>query len=60
MLGRRHSVRGEPILIDYALEDALNESSDIEWINKVIIISLYDLLPLSLFISLPCFTRCIQ
>ena len=40
MLGRRQSVRGEPILIDYALEDALNESSDIEWINKVIILIL--------------------
>ncbi|XP_027219949.1 sodium leak channel NALCN isoform X1 [Penaeus vannamei] len=34
MLGRKQSLRGEPILTDYGPDETLNESSDIEWVNK--------------------------
>ncbi|KAK7076030.1 hypothetical protein SK128_019151 [Halocaridina rubra] len=34
MLGRKQSLRGEPILADYGPEETLNESSEIEWVNK--------------------------
>ena len=36
MLGRRQSLRGEPILVDYGPDETSNESSEIEWVNKVI------------------------
>lgn len=35
MLGRKQSLRGENILADYGPEETLNESSEIEWANKV-------------------------
>lgn len=35
MLGRKQSLRGEPILADYGPDEAFNESTDIEWVNKV-------------------------
>lgn len=35
MLGRKQSLKGEPILADYGPEEAFNESTDIEWVNKV-------------------------
>lgn len=35
MLGRKQSLRGEPILADYGPDEAFNESADIEWVNKV-------------------------
>ncbi len=35
MLGRKQSLKGEPILADYGPEESLNESADIEWVNKV-------------------------
>ncbi|XP_076062882.1 sodium leak channel non-selective protein na isoform X2 [Oratosquilla oratoria] len=34
MLGRKQSLRGEPILADYGPDETLNESSEIEWVNK--------------------------
>jgi hypothetical protein len=37
MLGRKQSLKGEPVLADYGPEEALNESADIEWVNMVII-----------------------
>ncbi|KAF2357306.1 Ion transport domain [Trinorchestia longiramus] len=37
MLGRRQSVRGEPILIDYTLDENANESSDLEWMKKPLV-----------------------
>lgn len=40
MLGRKQSLRGEPILTDYGPDETLNESSDIEWVNKVSIVYL--------------------
>lgn len=41
MLGRKQSLRGEPILADYGPDEAFNESTDIEWVNKVLVISVY-------------------
>ncbi|XP_075155778.1 sodium leak channel non-selective protein na isoform X2 [Haematobia irritans] len=36
MLGRRQSLKGgEPFLADYGPEESLNESADIEWVNKL-------------------------
>lgn len=35
MLGRKQSLKGEPILADYGPEESLNENADIEWVNKV-------------------------
>ncbi|XP_058821851.1 sodium leak channel NALCN isoform X1 [Topomyia yanbarensis] len=35
MLGRKQSIKGEPILADYGPEESLNESADIEWVNKL-------------------------
>lgn len=35
MLGRKQSLKGEPVLADYGPEECLNESADIEWVNKV-------------------------
>ncbi|CAG9857935.1 unnamed protein product [Phyllotreta striolata] len=34
MLGRKQSLKGEPILADYGPDEAFNESADIEWVNK--------------------------
>ncbi|XP_048514061.1 sodium leak channel NALCN isoform X5 [Athalia rosae] len=34
MLGRKQSLKGEPVLADYGPEECLNESADIEWVNK--------------------------
>lgn len=34
MLGRKQSI-GKEALADYGNEEMLNESADIEWINKV-------------------------
>lgn len=42
MLGRKQSLKGEPVLADYGPEESLNESADIEWVNKVCSID-YDL-----------------
>lgn len=35
MLGRKQSLKGDLILADYGPEESLNESADIEWVNKV-------------------------
>lgn len=35
MLGRKQSLKGEPVLADYGPDEALNENADIEWVNKV-------------------------
>ncbi|XP_058057475.1 sodium leak channel NALCN [Anopheles bellator] len=35
MLGRKQSIKGEPVLADYGPEESLNESADIEWVNKL-------------------------
>lgn len=35
MLGRKQSIKGEPVLADYGPEESFNESADIEWVNKV-------------------------
>ncbi|CAH1967575.1 unnamed protein product [Acanthoscelides obtectus] len=34
MLGRKQSLKGEPVLADYGPEEAFNESADTEWVNK--------------------------
>ena len=34
MLGRKQSLKGEPVLADYG-EELNNENTEIEWINKV-------------------------
>lgn len=39
MLGRKQSLKGEQVLADYGPEESLNESADIEWVNKVIILN---------------------
>lgn len=42
MLGRKQSLKGEPVVLaDYGPEESLNESADIEWVNKVCICILY-------------------
>ena len=40
MLGRKPSLRSEPILSDYGPDESLNENADIDWVNKVRDISL--------------------
>ncbi|XP_054265506.1 sodium leak channel NALCN isoform X2 [Macrosteles quadrilineatus] len=35
MLGRKQSLKGDQVLADYGPEEALNESADIEWVNKL-------------------------
>lgn len=40
MLGRKQSLKGEPVLADYGPDEAFNESADIEWVNKVKLIPL--------------------
>ncbi|GLH14407.1 Sodium channel protein 60E, partial [Gryllus bimaculatus] len=35
MLGRKQSLKGEPVLADYGPEESLNESADIEWVNML-------------------------
>ncbi|KAI4495187.1 hypothetical protein M0804_001388 [Polistes exclamans] len=35
MLGRKQSLKGETVLADYGPEESLNESADIEWVNKL-------------------------
>ena len=35
MLGRKQSLRGEQIIVDYGPDETFNESTDIEWVNKV-------------------------
>jgi len=40
MLGRKQSLKGEPVLADYGPEEVLNESADIEWVNMVSILLL--------------------
>lgn len=42
MLGRKQSLKGEPVLADYGPEESLNESADIEWVNKVQCIVLHN------------------
>ncbi|XP_076278980.1 sodium leak channel NALCN-like isoform X4 [Lasioglossum baleicum] len=34
MLGRKQSLKGDTVLADYGPEESLNESTDIEWVNK--------------------------
>ncbi|KAL1109977.1 hypothetical protein AAG570_014086 [Ranatra chinensis] len=34
MLGRKQSLKGDQIMADYGPEESLNESADIEWVNK--------------------------
>lgn len=41
MLGRKQSLKGEPVLADYGPEESLNESADIEWVNKVRVSFIY-------------------
>lgn len=40
MLGRKQSLKGDQILADYGPEESLNESADIEWVNKVLLLTL--------------------
>ncbi|XP_026282051.1 sodium leak channel NALCN isoform X2 [Frankliniella occidentalis] len=35
MLGRKQSLKGEQLLADYGPDECLNESADIEWVNKI-------------------------
>jgi hypothetical protein len=35
MLGRKQSIKQDAILADYGNEEMLNESADVEWVNKV-------------------------
>ena len=35
MLGRKQSIKAENILADYGNEEMMNESADVEWVNKV-------------------------
>lgn len=35
MLGRKQSIKAADILADYGNEEMLNESADVEWVNKV-------------------------
>ncbi|XP_065156666.1 sodium leak channel NALCN isoform X2 [Atheta coriaria] len=35
MLGRKQSLKGEPVLADYGPDEAFNESADIEWVNMI-------------------------
>lgn len=35
MLGRKQSLKQDTILADYGNEELLNESTDVEWVNKV-------------------------
>lgn len=35
MLGRKQSLKGESFSADYGPEESLNESADIEWVNKL-------------------------
>lgn len=35
MLGRKQSIKAENILADYRNEEMMNESADVEWVNKV-------------------------
>jgi hypothetical protein len=35
MLGRKQSLKLESQLADYGNEELLNESMDVEWVNKV-------------------------
>lgn len=35
MLGRKQSIKQDTILADYGNEELLNESADVEWVNKV-------------------------
>lgn len=35
MLGRKQSLKGEPVLADYGPEESLNESADVEWVNLI-------------------------
>lgn len=35
MLGRKQSIKVENILADYGNEEIMNESADVEWVNKV-------------------------
>lgn len=36
MLGRKQSLKGEPVLADYGPDENFNENADIEWVNKVV------------------------
>jgi len=33
MLGRKQSLRPEPVMTDYGPDEALNENVDIEWVH---------------------------
>ena len=35
MLGRKMSIKQDTILADYGNEELLNESADVEWVNRV-------------------------
>lgn len=35
MLGRKQSLKGEPVLADYGPDENLNESADVEWVNLI-------------------------
>jgi hypothetical protein len=49
MLGRKQSLRGDSGLADYGPEETQSESTDTEWVNKVIIFSLtYSKLPMEI------------
>jgi len=43
MLGRKQSLKGEPVLADYGPDEALNENADIEWVNKVSLHPIYSI-----------------
>ncbi|KAJ6641408.1 Sodium leak channel NALCN [Pseudolycoriella hygida] len=56
MLGRKQSLKGEPILADYGPEESLNESADIEWVNKLWVRRLMRLCALISLASVSCNT----
>ncbi len=40
MLGRKQSLRPEPILTDYGPDEALSDHADIEWVRLTLILKL--------------------
>lgn len=54
MLGRKQSLKGEPVLADYGPEESLNENADIEWVNKVCVLCLSYVVIVEKNIHIPC------
>ncbi|XP_039286526.1 sodium leak channel non-selective protein isoform X2 [Nilaparvata lugens] len=56
MLGRKQSLKGDQVLADYGPEESLNESADIEWVNKNIVRGVLRLSALISLVSVSCNT----